>query len=309
MVSEIINFGEVKNTRAGKTLVIPGFDMVLDLSRGNLPLLSLKKTPLNAIASELWFFLNGITSKATLRDDLGCSIWNEWCNPKAKSFSQTAEEVDDLGPVYGYQWRSFNRHYEPNAPRRNPIRAHAAGGYSESEGYDQLGELCYKLRMAPDDRRMVVSAWNPMQMDQMALPPCHLLFNVIHINGTLHLHWYQRSCDVMLGVPFNICSYGLLLHLLCFHGNFKPGTLRGHFADFHIYDNHLDAAKSVLNRESRRDPTLYIPTVEQRKAASTDAFSLVGEPPYHFDLFQWAPRDVEALNYNPHPFIKLPVAV
>ena len=172
----------------------------------------------------------------------------------------------DLGPIYGYQWRNWNKDY-----------GDMSGHY---QGIDQLSKVIDTLKNNPDDRRMVVSAWNPSQMHLMALPPCHYAFTIVHIDGVLNLCWKQRSADLMLGVPFNIASYGLLLELICKEVGMKSGELVGILEDCHIYENHIEGAKQQLSKKPKKLPSLSIKT------------------PYN--IYEWTHTDFEIIGYDAH---------
>ena len=239
-----------------------------DMEEG-FPLITTKKMAVKTMWVELEGFIKGITSKKWYQDK-GCKIWNEWSNP-------TNSDEDDLGPIYGYQWRRFNQVYDE----------HDDGCLTK---YDQLQQIIIKLRNNPHDRRMVCSAWNPVQLHKMALPPCHVMWNVVVIKDKLNLIWHQRSCDLMLGVPFNIASYATLLLLLANEAGVKPGILQGTLADCHIYDNQIDAAREQLTRNPKP-----LPTVDVGK---------------HSFIYDWSSDDAILKNYDPHPKIDFgPVAV
>lgn len=287
MIETVLTGGRPKTSRGYPTRMIPGFQMQFDCSSGNFPLVGLKFTPIRSITTELYCFLHGITDKKVLRDRFQNTIWNDWHNPQAS-------DTDDLGPIYGYQWRNFGFPYRNDYPVQVEANRNWQGQVRQG---DQLAAVLRALQTDRDSRRMVVSAWNPLQQEQMGLPPCHLLWNVLHDDGTLHLQWYQRSCDVMLGVPFNIASYALLLHLLCKQFDLKPGMLFGNFGDFHIYDAHREAADKLLERDTTPGFPLEILPGEQ--AATRNQFSML----------HWLPNEVETKGYKPNPKIKLPVAV
>jgi thymidylate synthase len=292
IVAKVLHKGRMKHNRTGQdALTIPFVSIQHEMSDG-FPLLTTKRVPLRIVAVELEGFLKGITDKDWYKHR-GCNIWNEWANPvevKARyedqltsclELGETPEtylEVQagesDLGPIYGYQWRKFGEEY---------------GVYSTSgvrNGFDQLKAIVNSLENNPNDRRMVCSAWNPNQFQLMALPPCHVLWNVVVIDDTINLGWYQRSCDLMLGVPFNIASYGLLLTLLAKHSGLKPGVLHGTLADCHIYENHLEKAKVQLEREPRQLPVVRVPNSDE-----------------DFNIFHWTSDDLQVVDYNPHPRI------
>lgn len=285
MVQTVTDCGLSKRSRSYDTISMPGYHFCFDMSTGKFPLLGIKHTSMAAIASELWCFIHGVTDKQTFKDKK-CNIWNEWANPsKIKRSAYTDDATykaalaaeNDLGPIYGAQWRAFN----------------GVAGTG-----DQLQNVLDKLATDKENRRLVVSAWNPLQMDQMALPPCHLLWNVVHQGGFLSLHWHQRSCDLMLGVPFNIASYALLLKLLCAHSGLKPGFLFATFVDFHIYNgaecDHTAGANEVLQRKPSPSPSL-------------DVFNVIGDD--NIDILQWRPDEYAITDYQSQARIKMPVAV
>jgi len=246
-----------------------------DMSLG-FPLVTTKQMGMNNIATELEFFLKGITDKKWLQDRK-CKIWNEWgnpekteqklqawmaANPKAtgeqiKLMRNTfADEERDLGPIYGWQWRHTGGVYVYDQAR---IDKDPTDNYDHANaGFDQVGNLVHKLHNNPDDRRMIVSAWHPEDIKNMALPPCHFAHQIVVRNGVLNLIWEQRSCDMFLGVPYNIASYGFLLLLYAKEGGFKPGKLIGHLNDAHIYENHIDQVKEQLTREPYPMPQMEI---------------------------------------------------
>ena len=240
--------------------------------------------PFKVIASELEFFIKGITDKKWLQDRNN-HIWDEWANPKKAPYGHDEAakkkmlEERDLGAIYGFQWRHFNAEY-------NNFDSDYSG-----QGADQMKRVVDKLKSDPSDRRMIVSAWNPSMMDQMALPPCHYAFQVTVINGKLNLLWNQRSVDTMLGLPFNIASYAILLHLLAKESGLQEGKLVGFLADTHIYVNHLDGAREQISR----DPDIYpLPQIQ------TDNFT---------SIFDWKCEDSRINNYQSHPKIEFAIAV
>lgn len=236
--------------------------------RDGFPLLTTKRVSLRTVAVELEGFIKGVTHKQWYKDR-GCNIWNAWCNPsmipdKIKGDKEAVKEFmvkqNDLGCIYGSQWRNF------------------AG-----TGYDQFKIIADRLRENPYDRRMVCSAWAPHLMHKMALPPCHLVFNVIVYGDTISLWWGQRSCDLMLGVPFNIASYGLLLCLLAQHSGLRPYKLMGTLGDCHIYKNQIDAAKEQLGRTPLQLPSLTLPDELDDET---------------FDIFNWTHNDLVLDGYE-----------
>ena len=187
------------------------------------------------------------------------------------------KEEKDLGPIYGFQWRHFGSEYKGDSD-----------DYRD-KGIDQLKNLVNKLKTDPNDRRMIVTAWNPEEISKMALPPCHYGFQVTVTNDKLNLMWNQRSVDTMLGLPFNIASYGVLLHLLAKECEFKPGKLIGFLGDVHIYGNHITNARNQLQREPFPLPDIEIPNFNS--------------------IFDWKYDQFELKDYHPHPRIKFPIAV
>ena len=250
--------GTHKGDRTGTgTVSCFGYQMRFDLSEG-FPVLTTKKLHLRSIIHELLWFLQGDTNIQYLKDN-GVRIWDEW-----------ADENGDLGPVYGYQWRSWP----------NPDGTHT----------DQINKLIDALKHKPDSRRHIVSAWNPSFIDDMALPPCHCLFQFYVADGKLSCQLYQRSADLFLGVPFNIASYSLLTLMLAQVCGYEPGEFVHTFGDVHLYSNHLEQTDLQLQREPRNLPTMRInPDVK--------------------DLFDFRFEDFELVDYDPHPHIKAPVAV
>ncbi|MTH76151.1 thymidylate synthase [Paracoccus aestuariivivens] len=229
------------------------------------PLVTTKKLHLRSIVHELLWFLSGDTNIRYLKEN-GVSIWDEW-----------ADENGDLGPVYGHQWRHF------------PTVREEDGRVVVGE-VDQIAELVERIRKTPDSRRLIVSAWNPGEVDQMALPPCHTLWQVRVQGGKLHLQLYQRSADMFLGVPFNIASYALLAHMLAHVTGYEAGDFVHTMGDAHIYSNHLEQVQTQLEREPRPLPRLRI---------TRDVKS----------IFDFRFEDFEFLDYDPAPAIKAPVAV
>ncbi len=258
LMRHVRDHGARKSDRTGTgTLSVFGYQMRFDLSEG-FPAVTTKKLHFRSIIHELLWFLRGDTNTGYLHDH-GVSIWDEW-----------AGENGELGPVYGYQWRSWP------APD---------GGH-----VDQISKVLEQLRKAPDSRRMLVSAWNVADLDKMALQPCHAFFQFYVAEGRLSCQLYQRSADIFLGVPFNICSYALLTHMIAQQTDFKPGEFIWTGGDCHLYLNHLQQVNEQLSREPYTLPTLVI----RRK------------PP---TLFEYLYEDFEIANYQNHPAIKAPVAV
>ncbi len=284
IVHKVLEQGIQKSDRTGTgTLAIAGAMFEHDMSTG-FPLMTTKKVPYRLVASELEFFIKGITDKQWLLDRKN-HIWDEWANPQKAPYGhdETAKQrmlqERDLGPVYGFQWRHFNAEY-------NNYDTDYAG-----QGIDQLRRVVETLKTNPNDRRMIVIAWNPSALHQQALPPCHYGFQVTVIDGKLNLLWNQRSVDTMLGLPFNIASYGLLLHLLAKQAGLQDGKLVGFLADVHIYSNHIDGAKELLSR----DPNTYpLPKLETEQFTS---------------IFDWQYTDTKVIGYESYPTIKFEIAV
>ena len=247
-----------------------------DMSTG-FPLVTTKKMGLKNIATELEFFLNGITDKKWLQDRK-CHIWDEWANPvkveqkysiatsklpnltdteKTQILNSIMDSERDLGPIYGFQWRHFGGEYvwEENRINKNPTD----NFNPNNPGIDQVKVAIEKLKNNQNDRRILVSAWNPVAIPQMALPPCHVMHQLIVRDGKLSLIWTQRSCDMFLGVPYNIASYALLLLLYAKESGLTPGTLKGELHDAHIYTNHIPQVKQQLKRAPYKLPTVEIP--------------------------------------------------
>ncbi len=254
----ILENGTQKTDRTGTgTLSVFGYQMRFNLREG-FPMVTTKKLHLKSIIYELLWFLKGETNIKYLKDH-GVSIWDEW-----------ADENGELGPVYGSQWRSWP------APNGQHI--------------DQIAKLMDQLKSKPDSRRHIVSAWNPAEVDKMALPPCHALFQFYVADGKLSCQLYQRSCDTFLGLPFNIASYALLTHMVAQQCDLEPGDFVWTGGDTHLYNNHLEQVNLQLSREPYPLPTLNI----KRKPAS---------------IFDYEFEDFEILNYQSHPGIKAPIAV
>ncbi|MDR2434582.1 MAG: thymidylate synthase [Treponema sp.] len=282
IVQRILDEGFRKQNRTGvDALTIAGAMFEHDMAEG-FPLLGTKRVPFRLVASELEFFIRGITDKEWLRGQNN-HIWDEWCSGDAVPYAndeQTRAKMmaeRELGPIYGWQWRNFGARYvsHDSAP--------------QGTGVDQLRHLTETLKKDPDSRRMLVSAWNPLDLPRMALPPCHYAFQVTVIDGRLNLLWNQRSVDVALGLPFNIAAYACLLHLLAKEAGFGEGRLIGFLGDTHIYVNHLDAIREQLGRSLRPLPRIR-----------TEKFS---------SLFDWHYTDTVVEGYDPHPAIKFEIAV
>ncbi len=256
-----------------------GAVFVHDMDMG-FPLITTKKMGLKNIATELEFFLRGITDKRWLQDRK-CKIWNEWANPvkveqaynmkvamleQGGPLSQSQKQIvrnsvmdyeRDLGPIYGFQWRHFGGEYQWDTAR---IEQNPTDNFNpQKPGIDQVANAIDKLKNNPNDRRIIVSAWNPVDFPQMALPPCHVMHQLIVRDGKLNLIWTQRSCDMFLGIPYNIASYALLLLLYAKEAGLKPGILKGELHDAHIYENHIPQVREQLTRTPHQLPTVEIP--------------------------------------------------
>ena len=258
LLQHLLDHGVKKEDRTGTgTYSVFGHQMRFNLAEG-FPLMTTKKLHTRSIFHELLWFLKGDTNISYLKEN-GVSIWDEW-----------ADENGNLGPVYGYQWRSW-----PNP---------------DGTSTDQIVNLVNGLKNNPNSRRHIVSAWNPSFIEQMALPPCHCLFQFYVAEGKLSCQLYQRSCDTFLGVPFNIASYALLVHMIAQVCELEVGDFVWTGGDVHLYTNHVDQAKLQLTREHRTLPTLKLnPNVK--------------------DLFAFTIDDISIENYDPHPHIKAAVAV
>ncbi|MBI2443973.1 MAG: thymidylate synthase [Candidatus Magasanikbacteria bacterium] len=284
IVRRVLDNGIKVPTRQGTdALTVAGAMFEHDLAQG-FPLLTTKKMPFRLIASELEFFIKGLTDKRWLQERHN-HIWDEWASPRKAPYGHDAaarqrmQEERDLGPVYGFQWRHFN------APYQNYDTDYAG------QGVDQLRRLVETLKTNPRDRRMIVSAWNPLQLGEMALPPCHYSYQVTVIDGRLNLLWNQRSVDTMLGLPFNIASYALLLHLLAKEAGLQEGKLVGFLADVHIFVNHRDGAREQLSRDPAKYP---LPR-------------LVTEP--FTSIFSWQAEHSKIVGYGSYPRIEFEIAV
>ncbi|MGU3398185.1 thymidylate synthase [Brucellaceae bacterium D45D] len=258
LLQHVLDTGVDRGDRTGTgTRSVFGYQMRFNLEDG-FPVLTTKKLHLRSIIHELLWFLKGDTNIAYLKDN-GVTIWDEW-----------ADANGDLGPVYGYQWRSW-----PTPDGRH---------------IDQISNLLKMLRDHPQSRRLIVSAWNPALVDEMALPPCHCLFQFYVADGKLSCQLYQRSADIFLGVPFNIASYALLTMMIAQVVGLKPGDFVHTLGDAHLYSNHFEQAREQLTRSPKKLPVMHInPDVK--------------------DLFQFRFEDFELQNYEADPSIKAPIAV
>jgi len=257
LLRDVLVNGVWKGDRTGTgTRSVFGRQIRYDLSQG-FPLITTKRVHFKSVAYELLWFLRGDSNIKWLMDN-GVKIWNEW-----------ADANGELGPVYGVQWRSWP----------TPDGSHI----------DQIASIIEQIKTNPDSRRLIVSAWNVSELDKMALPPCHLLFQFYVANGKLSCQLYQRSCDMFLGVPFNIASYSLLTHMVAAQTGLEPGEFIWTGGDCHIYDNHIEQVKTQLDREPYSFPTL--------KLAPRNS------------IFDYTYDDFTIENYQHHPTIKAPIAV
>ncbi len=258
LLNHVMNHGDKKNDRTGTgTLSIFGYQMRFDLSE-KFPLLTTKKVHLKSVIYELLWFLKGSTNIKYLQDN-GVSIWDEW-----------ADENGDLGPVYGSQWRSWRTH--------------------DNRSIDQIEKLISGLKTNPDSRRLIVSAWNVAEIENMKLPPCHCFFQFYVANNKLSCQLYQRSADIFLGVPFNIASYALLTLMIAQVVNLEPGEFVHTLGDAHIYSNHFDQVNEQLKRQPKELPTMHINSNVK-------------------NIFDFKFEDFKLSDYDPYPLIKAPVAI
>lgn len=258
LMRHVMENGVKKEDRTGTgTISVFGYQMRFDLQQG-FPLVTTKKLHLKSILHELLWFLKGETNIAYLKEN-GVSIWDEWAGP-----------AGELGPVYGYQWRSW--------PTRD-------GRY-----IDQIAQVIHAIKHNPDSRRIIVSAWNVGEIENMALPPCHAFFQFYVADGKLSCQLYQRSADIFLGVPFNIASYALLTLMVAQVCGLEPGDFVHTFGDAHLYVNHLEQTVLQLSRDPRSLPQMRLNTAVK-------------------DIFDFKFEDFELVDYQPHPHIKAPVAV
>ncbi len=274
LLQHILDHGKERKDRTGTgTRGVFGWQMRFDLAEG-FPLVTTKKVHLKSIVHELLWFLRGDTQVGSL-NEVGVSIWDEWATPEQTA--RFGRKAGDLGPVYGHQWRNFGA-----TPRED--------GTFARDGVDQIKDVLDQLAKNPHSRRMIVSGWNPREATQVALPPCHTLFQLYAQDGALSCQLYQRSADVFLGVPFNIASYALLTMMIAQVSGLVPGEFVHTFGDAHLYSNHLEQARLQLSRVPRPLPRMKLdPSVKSLFDFRYEHFTLEG--------------------YDPHPAIKAPVAV
>jgi thymidylate synthase len=283
LMQDILDNGRRKTNRTGtNTLSLFGTQMRFNLAEG-FPLVTTKRCHLKSIIYELLWFMQGRTSNTWL-EQRGVTIWKEW-----------ADKNGDLGPIYGWQWRGFNATHPVHGIFQQSIVQRCLSWLFGSEmqnhyGVDQLKNSLEKLKTNPSCRRNIVSAWNPLQLDKMALAPCHLLFQFDVTDNKLSCQMYQRSCDFFLGVPFNIASYALLTMMMARMAGLGLGDFIWTGGDTHLYVNHVDQARLQLSREPRDLPHMHLKDRGQ-------------------GLDDWEYEDFKLVDYNPHPSIKAPVAV
>ncbi len=274
LLRHVLEHGRPRADRTGTgTIGVFGYQMRFDL-RTSFPLLTTKKVHVKSIIHELLWFLSGSTDNAWL-SERGVSIWKEWATEA--QCARFGRKEGDLGPVYGHQWRNFGG-------------TQLSDGTFAPDGIDQIARVVEQIRTNPDSRRLIVSGWNPREADQVALPPCHTLFQFYVQDGELSCQLYQRSADIFLGVPFNIASYSLLTAMIAQVTGLKLGDFVHSFGDAHIYQNHLDQVQTQLAREFRPLPVLRLdPSVRELADFRFEHIAIEG--------------------YDPHPAIKAPVAV
>jgi thymidylate synthase len=273
LMETVLRTGKKRTDRTGVgTIGLFGAQLRFDLRQG-FPLLTTKKVHLKSIVHELLWFISGSTNVAPLQA-AGVSIWDEWATPEQTA--RFGRSAGDLGPVYGHQWRNFGA---------TPT---AAGGWA-ADGVDQLAEVVSELKKNPHSRRLIVTGWNPKEASQVALPPCHTLFQFHCADGELSCHLYQRSADLFLGVPFNIASYALLTMMVAEVTGNKVGDFVHSFGDVHLYRNHVEQAQLQLTRTPRALPSMTLTPRQKLEDFRFEDFTVSG--------------------YDPHPAIKAPVAV
>jgi len=279
IIEDILEHGNQKSDRTGTgTKSVFGRQMRFSLRDDTFPLLTTKKTFYRGIAEELFWFIRGSTNAIELKEKK-VMIWEGNSSREfLDSVGLSHREVGDLGPVYGFQWRHFGAEY-------SDMHADYSG-----QGVDQLAEVIHKIKNKPDDRRIIMCAWNPKDIPRMALPPCHCLVQFYVANGELSCQLYQRSADMGLGVPFNIASYALLTHMIAHVTGLKPGEFVHTLGDTHVYLNHVEPLKEQLTRDPKPFPKLVI----KRKVENIEDFTI---------------EDIEVQGYDPHPKITMEMAV
>lgn len=274
LIRYVRDHGTEKGDRTGTgTRSHFGAQLRFDLSDG-FPLLTTKKVHMKSITYELFWFLKGDTHVKYLQDN-GVRIWNEWST--AEQTARFGRPEGELGPIYGHQWRNYGASKKPD------------GSYNQ-DGVDQIVEVIEQIKNNPNSRRLIVSGWNPAEATQVALPPCHTLFQFFVADGKLSCQLYQRSADLFLGVPFNIASYSLLTHMIAQVCDLEVGEFIWTGGDCHLYQNHIEQVNEQLSREAYELPTLWLnPDIK--------------------DIFDFTFDDIRVENYKSHPAIKAPVAV
>jgi thymidylate synthase len=287
ILKEILENGSLETNRTGiSAYTIPSSIVQHDMSEG-FPLLTTRRIPYKSVRVELEGFLKGITSK-NWYEERGCGFWNEWASPSFVSYGtdddskKRMRECDELGPIYGTSWRDFGQAYAYNRSNQK---------WLIDQGIDQLKNIVESLKSNPQSRQMVCVAWNPLNLGKMSLPPCHFAWRVQVIGGKLHLSWFQRSCDFVLGIPSNMSSYATLLHLLSLESGIPMGTITGHLDNVHVYENHVGGALKMIEDASWWD---RLPTIE-----TTDFSS----------IFDWDHSKTKLNDYNPIANLKFEVAV
>ena len=275
LLRHILDNGRATDDRTGTgTISVFGYQTRYDLRVG-FPIVTTKKVPFRWVAEELFWFLSGSTDEADLRAR-GVDIWEEWAT--SEQTARFGRETGDLGPVYGYLWRSFG------------------GNYPKLDGVDQIARLIREIETNPNSRRLIVSGWDPRVCDDVALPPCHTLFQFkVESGKTLHCQLYQRSADAFLGVPFNISSYALLTHLVAHVCGLEAGEFIHTFGDLHIYSNHLEQVSELLSREPFELPKLELRNAEGLRGLDS--------------LLNFKFENLALEGYNSHGKIAAPVAV
>lgn len=284
IIEDVLAHGSLEPNRTEmKALTIAGAQFVHDCAEG-FPAITTKQLFFKSMMVELEGFIKGITDKNWYRER-NCNIWNQWCRPDLVAYGHGEEKYKqmeaerDLGPIYGFQWRHFNAPYVSYDT-----------DYT-GQGVDQLKQAIETLRKDPRNRRVLVQAWNPVQNSMMALPPCHFGFQLTITEGRLNLLWNQRSCDLMLGIPFNISSYAVLQHLIARDLGIPVGRLVGQLNDVHIYEPHIENAKLQLSR----DPEAHKPP------------QIITEGPT--SLFEWDHTMTKLVDYTHDPAIKFEIAI
>jgi len=274
LLRALLERGRDRGDRTGTgTLGLFGWQLRVDL-RDGFPLLTTKKLHTKSIIEELLWFLRGDTHVASLQA-AGVKIWDEWAT--AEQTARFGRQAGDLGPVYGHQWRNYGATRQPD------------GTYA-SDGVDQITRVLAQLKTNPNSRRLIVTGWNPGEAEEVALPPCHTLFQLYVQDGALSCQLYQRSADVFLGVPFNLASYALLTQMIAHVSGLVPGEFVHTFGDVHLYKNHLEQARLQLTREPRPLPRLTL-------------------DPSVTSLFDFRAEHITLDGYDPHPHIKAEVSV